>query len=179
MNYKQKTLSWINKKCTLNQDKSKGLGIYAKSTINKNELVSIIGGYILNANEESKLSMDVKDYSLQISNEFVIGPQKSIDIEYSCFFNHSCEPNIGVKGQIFLMAMKKIKKGEELTFDYAMTIAKMKGAKKYKMDCLCGSKNCRKIITEDDWKNPVLQKKYKGYFQWYIQEKIDKLKKSK
>ena len=93
------------------------------------------------------------------------------------FFNHSCEPNAGIKGQIFLTAMRDIKAGEEVTFDYAMTLARTKHAKPYRMNCLCGKALCRKIITDNDWKIPVLQKKYKGFFQYFIQEKISIQKK--
>lgn len=41
------------------------------------------------------------------------------------------------------------------------------------MDCKCGSQICRKQITEDDWKLPLLRHKYKGFFSQYIREKID------
>jgi len=37
------------------------------------------------------------------------------------FSNHSCEPNIGVQGQIVYVAMRDIAPGEELTHDWAMT----------------------------------------------------------
>ena len=35
--------------------------------------------------------------------------------------NHSCEPNLGLQGQIAFVAMRDIAADEELTFDYAMT----------------------------------------------------------
>jgi SET domain-containing protein len=37
------------------------------------------------------------------------------------FSNHSCEPNIGVQGQIVFVAMRDIAAGEELTHDWATT----------------------------------------------------------
>ena len=33
--------------------------------------------------------------------------------------NHSCEPNCGLLGQMLLVAMRDIARGEELCFDYA------------------------------------------------------------
>ncbi|MBK9208591.1 MAG: SET domain-containing protein-lysine N-methyltransferase [Anaerolineales bacterium] len=36
-------------------------------------------------------------------------------------FNHSCNPNLGFFGQIGLVALRDIKTGEELMFDYAMS----------------------------------------------------------
>ncbi len=90
--------------------------------------------------------------------------------------NHSCSPNAGFKGQIVLVAMHDIKKGEQITFDYATVLSKPRGVdKEYEFKCNCGSVECRKSITWNDWKNPVLQKKYDGYFQWYLGEKIKEL----
>lgn len=97
---------------------------------------------------------------------------KKSQLENAVFFNHSCDPNSGFKGQMFLVAMRNIKKGEQVTFDYAMVLSKAKNVSFYKIKCFCGSKNCRGYVTEDDWKKPELQKKYDGYFQWYLQDKI-------
>lgn len=63
----------------------------------------------------------------------------------SRFANHSCDPNMYldfVNGHIYFMADRDIKKGEELTYDYA-----------YDYDpeaiciCRCGSVNCRGMIN--------------------------------
>ncbi len=81
--------------------------------------------------------------------------------------NHSCEPNSGLQGPIVFIAMRDIATGEELTFDYAMT-----DDEPYEMECCCGSKNCRGTITGFDWRKPELQRKYDGYFSWFIQRRI-------
>lgn len=90
------------------------------------------------------------------------------------FVNHSCDPNAGFNGQIFMVAMRDIKKDEEIVYDYAMLMHANKRSNSYfKMKCKCGSKMCRGFITENDWKISELQKRYDGYFQWYLQEKIN------
>ena len=72
--------------------------------------------------------------------------------------------------------MKDIEAGIEITYDYAMVMFRNEKSKHYfKMLCKCGSDNCRRIITEDDWKLPDLQKRYDGYFQPFIQDKIDQM----
>jgi hypothetical protein len=81
--------------------------------------------------------------------------------------NHSCEPNLGLQGQVVFVAMRGIAAGEELTIDYAMT-----DDEPYEMECQCGSGTCRKLITGTDWRKPELQKKYDGYFSWFIQRRI-------
>jgi hypothetical protein len=58
-----------------------------------------------------------------------------------------------------------------------MVLYRGKGVTPYKLACNCGAKNCRGIVTDNDWKLPDLQQRYDGYFQWYLQEKIDRLKK--
>lgn len=168
------TFSWMNPKLEVRDTGRTGRGVFAKENIRKNEVLSIHGGYIITRAEEDALSEKYSDQGTQISEEFVIS-SKDID-EDDGYFNHSCNPNAGYKGQIFLAAMRKIRGGEEVTLDYGMVLYQSKYAKRYKIECLCSSRNCRKIITDNDWKMPELQKRYDGYFQWYLQEKINKLK---
>lgn len=170
------SFSWMNPKLEVRNTGKYGKGVFTKENIKNNEMLAVFGGHVFTANEEEKLLGDLTDYSLQITDNLVIGPYFKEEIFESESFNHSCEPNAGFKGQIFLVAMKNIKKREQITFDYAMVLSKSKNTKFYKLKCLCGSKKCRGYITDNDWKNPKLQKKYKGYFQWYLQEKINKLK---
>ena len=106
----------------------------------------------------------------------MIGILDKSELEEADYFNHSCSPNAGFKGQIFLVSMRNIEAGEEITFDYAMVLHSSSNTDPYKMICKCGAPNCRKIITDDDWMIPELQESYDGYFQWYLQEKINKLK---
>ena len=82
--------------------------------------------------------------------------------------NHSCDPNLGIQGQIVFVALRDIEKDEELTFDYAMT-----DDENYEMECNCGSRQCRGTITGKDWMRKDLQNKYDGYFSWFTQRKID------
>jgi len=93
------------------------------------------------------------------------------------YVNHFCAPNAGFKGQIFMVAMRSILAGEEVTYDYAMVMhSNPESDTFFTMKCHCGQPNCRKIVTEDDWQIPELQHRYDGYFQWYLQEKINKIR---
>jgi hypothetical protein len=171
---KKREYSWINPKMVMKKKPLIDNGIFAKAEIKKDELLAVFGGYVMTLKEESRLPEKIRDYSHQISPEFVIGVIDDNRIQKVDYFNHSCNPNAGFKGQIFLVAMRKIKKGEEVTFDYAMVLSHAPGVELYKMKCLCGSTKCRGYVTEDDWKIPELQKKYRGYFQYFLQEMIDK-----
>jgi len=43
----------------------------------------------------------------------------------------------------------------------------------FRMECRCGRRNCRKMVTGNDWKEPGLQYRYRGFFSLYIQERIN------
>ena len=62
--------------------------------------------------------------------------------------NHSCNPNCEVmdyKKQLWVFAMKDIKKNEELTYDYGFSFDR--DYKQYV--CKCGSKNCVGYIVRE------------------------------
>jgi SET domain-containing protein len=170
---RKKSYSWMNPKLIVKDTKKYGKGVFAIKKIRKDELLSIFGGYVMSRSEEMKLPKKVNDNAVQISEGYVLGVKKVSELEDASYFNHSCNPNAGFKGQIFLVAMRNIRKGEQITFDYGMVLHEIKNLdKQYKLKCYCGSKKCRRFITFNDWKKPELQKKYFGYFQLYLQEKL-------
>jgi hypothetical protein len=87
------------------------------------------------------------------------------------YFNHSCDPNIGPRGQIEFLALRDIAPGEELCSDYAMTVDTSNRAP-YVLNCNCGSHLCRGTVTGMDWRLPELQKRYGNRFSIFILEKI-------
>jgi len=64
--------------------------------------------------------------------------------------NHSCAPNCeaqNVEGEIWLVSLRKIRKGEEITFNYGYAVEHWKDH-----ICRCRSKNCvGHIVREEDW----------------------------
>ena len=64
--------------------------------------------------------------------------------------NHSCDPNCEtdiIKGKIWIIAIRDIKKGEELTYDYGFDWEDYEDH-----PCKCGAKNCvGYIVGEEDW----------------------------
>ena len=163
--------SWMNPNLEVRDTNTHGMGVYANAPINKDDVLAIFGGHVMTIAEESLLPERIRDLAHQISDNFVIGINDINDLGPSDFFNHSCQPNAGFDGQIFLVAMNQISANEEITFDYAMTIG---GSEAYTLECSCGSKICRGTITNSDWKNSELQKKYAGYFQWYLAKLISR-----
>lgn len=161
--------SYLSPKTRIKRSVIEGCGLFAVRPIKKNEIVGIKDGHIISWETLKKIKHIIGDSYFQIDDNFVIGPLKKNEIgNIMMFLNHSCNPNVGIRGEITFVAMRDIKTGEELTIDYAMTDNDY-----YKIKCHCGQKNCREVITGKDWQNKILQKMYKGYFSRYIQDKIE------
>lgn len=172
----RRTYSWMHPNVEVKNLSLSGKGIFANKKILKDDIISVFGGYVITRQEELLLPEEFNDEGVQIGENFIMGIKDASELEDASYINHSCNPNAGYKGQIFLVAMRDIMPDEEITFDYAMCLFHMEGEEKYSFECACNSNDCRKIITDDDWKSPILQKKYDGYFQWYLQDKIQKIK---
>ena len=85
---------------------------------------------------------------------YLFGINKKYDLDGNFSFNtarlinHSCEPNCEVFGEglkVWIFAMKNIKKGEELSYDYGFSFDQ--DYKNY--PCNCGSKNCAGYIIRE------------------------------
>lgn len=73
-----------------------------------------------------------------------------VDGNDSRFINHSCGPNceaVDEKGRIFIEAIKRIREGEELTYDYSYERDKTTTEEDEKLYlCRCGTAKCRGTI---------------------------------
>ena len=162
--------SFRSVKAEVKSSETAGRGLFAKEAIRKSEVVSVRGGHILTRQMENEIMHKPDGYwGYPIADEFVLAPLNTQEVEdVMMFLNHSCEPNVGILGQIVFVAMRNIAIGEELTIDYAMF-----GADEEPIRCNCRSSICRGLITGSDWKIKNLQESYRGYFSSYIQQKID------
>ncbi len=164
--------SYLSPKTKVKSSLIHGYGLFAKHPIRKGAVVAIKGGYVFDRKTLDKIESRIGPSYIQVEDDFYIGPLRKNDIKgVMIYSNHSCNPNIGVRGQITFVAIRNIKAGEELTHDWAMT-----DNEQYRMKCNCGEKNCRGVITGKDWQRKNLQKKYNGYFSVYIAWKIGKQK---
>jgi uncharacterized protein len=82
---------------------------------------------------------------------FHIDEKRVIDAKFggnsSRWINHSCEPNCEAdeqEGRVFIKALRNIKAGEELFYDYGLIIDEPYTPKlKAEYPCWCGHKVCR------------------------------------
>lgn len=163
--------TWINPKIEIRNSKLGGKGMFAIEDIKKGEKVVIWGGkwgkdYVdkqgaQKARAEGKHIMQWDDdlFDVEIPGD-----------SPGYFINHSCDPNIWMTDAFTLVARRNIKRGNEITTDYALMEADEEFVMKWK--CRCGLPNCRKTITGKDWRLKKLQEAYKGHFSPLLNKRI-------
>jgi hypothetical protein len=165
-------LSYFSAKVEKRSSSIDGRGLFAREKIERGEIVVIKGGYIFTREQRNQIGKSLGPSETQITEALFIGPTTIDEREGGMMhLNHSCEPNVGLQGQIVYVAMRDITAGEELTTDYAMS----DDDDSYEMKCCCGAESCRGVITGHDWKQKEIRNKYDGYFSWFLQRRIDQL----
>jgi hypothetical protein len=146
-----------------------GRGLFAVEPLRRGELVAVKGGHVFDRVTLRRVEAALGPSEIQIDDDLFIGPLRPEEREGSMIFsNHSCDPNLGIRGQIAFIALRDVLPGEELTHDWAMT-----DDDDYEMSCRCGSPRCRGVITGRDWRRRELQRRYRGYMSAYLQARID------
>jgi hypothetical protein len=100
--------------------------------------------------------------------------------EFSRAFNHSCDPNAGIRKTSELIAIEDILKGEEITYDFSSTVGPNVPSSVWEMQCHCGSEKCRKVLGNVLSLPKVQLEKYRraGALQDYIIEELRSIEKS-
>jgi SET domain-containing protein len=95
---------------------SAGLGLFTFSPIKKGACVIEYVGPVISAEEELTSN---SLYLFEITKKITIDGRARTNL--ARYINHSCRPNCEVeiyKRRVYVMAIKNIKPGEELTYDY-------------------------------------------------------------
>jgi len=162
-------LSYRSPKTEVRESKIHGRGLFATTQIAKDEIVAVKGGHIVGRTAlRGEIRPRLGPVEIQIDEGLFIAPVTEEEREGSMLYsNHSCNPNLGMRGEITFVAMRHIRAGEELTHDWATT-----DNNDYSVECTCGAPNCRKIVTGKDWQRADLQTRYASYFSAYLADKI-------
>lgn len=134
-----------------------GKAVLANKNFKIGEEIIEFRGQPMKREELPKLVTLEDDRYIQVGKNKYLGPSGG----YDDFFNHSCNPNSGIKivgKKVTLIAIKDIKKNEEITWDYSTTMDE----DDWEMDCSCKSKNCRKKITDFKYLPKPIQQKYRA-----------------
>lgn len=138
----------IHKNIKVKQTEKTGKGLFAEGNIKKGEVVLVFEGIPVKSSELPK-DIDLGDLFPTGTDSYLIVHDPELLI------NHSCNPNTGFKNDYTLVALRDIKSGEQITFDYSTV-----GTDGWEMDCLCGQKNCRGRIKDFRFLTNELKKKY-------------------
>lgn len=130
-----------------------GRGLFCKRNIESGEMVIEYAGAVIRAvltdkREKYYDSKGIGCYMFRIDDFDVV--DATMQGNAARFINHSCEPNcysrvINVDGRkhIVIFALRKIYRGEELTYDYKFPIEDEDN----KLHCNCGARRCRRFLN--------------------------------
>ncbi|XP_030596227.1 histone-lysine N-methyltransferase 2B isoform X2 [Archocentrus centrarchus] len=130
-----------------------GRGLFCKRNIEAGEMVieyagTVIRSVLTDKREKYYDSKGIGCYMFRIDDFDVV--DATMQGNEARFINHSCEPNcysrvINVDGRkhIVIFALRKIYRGEELTYDYKFPIEDESN----KLLCNCGARRCRRYLN--------------------------------
>lgn len=153
----------INEHLVIKNSKIHGKGIYARKNIPKNKKLIQYVGNIVNkkqgdiiADKQSKRAEKNKNkgavYVFELNDKYDL--DGDIKNNHARYINHSCSPNCRVyirNNKIWIISKKRIKKTQELTYDYGYDIEEFE-----KHPCRCNSKNCIGFIVGESNRKRLL-----------------------
>jgi len=133
-----------------------GNGMFATAPIAKGEKLIQYKGRLRSHDEVDRAYGDEDDnghtFLFTLNEDWVI--DANLDANSARWINHSCNPNCEAvfyeddsgdkkKDKVWIQSMRAIKPGEELSYNYGITLAERHTPKMKKLwACRCGSKNC-------------------------------------
>jgi len=165
------------KKFIIKKAGKRGKGLFAKTNIKKGEIV--VRKNLTKFKSYSRKEID-KNSKLQSDHcDYVGRGRYVIDTSPVSFINHSCNPNCYFAYKTIsvgaVVALRDIRKGEEITVDYGVNAMDQFDKNEFVLNCHCGSKDCRKRISMDFFKQPIkIQKKYYKYLPPSIKRRYRK-----
>ncbi|HVY06109.1 MAG TPA: SET domain-containing protein-lysine N-methyltransferase [Burkholderiales bacterium] len=133
-----------------------GKGVFARALIRRGTRIIEYRG--MRSTIEAELKKDVLDpenphhtFLFELSDGSAI--EAGIRGNSARWINHGCRPNceaIEEDGRVFIHAKRTIQPGEELTYDYQLTVPGRVSARTKKLyACACGAKTCRGTMLVD------------------------------
>jgi uncharacterized protein len=135
------------------RSKIQGRGVFATRNIRKGTRLVEYRGEVISEDEADIRYPFEEDerhhtflFRLESGGVIDAGPRGSI----AKYINHSCDPNceaVEEDGRIWIDAIRDIRKGEELVYDYNYILDEPHTpANKKLYPCYCGARHCRRTI---------------------------------
>jgi SET domain-containing protein len=134
-----------------------GRGVFAREKIRKGTVIMEYKGKRTSFRKAARRPDSDPDDSAH-TFLFELGDGRVIDAgvrgNAARWVNHSCDPNCvpfeDEDGRVFIEARRKIRRGEELAYDYKLVIEGRLGKKeRAEYACRCGSAKCRGSMLDD------------------------------
>lgn len=141
-----------------------GQGIHADRDIEKGEILVVDQGVEVDGTKIKEIveQLNYKNFLCIDWDRYLLdGP-----VNGGAYINHSCSPKAGLANERTIVAIENISKGEEIFLDYA-TFVSTKG---WNMNCICGSGNCRKVISGEDYNIMEVQDNMGKWFSPYLKK---------
>ena len=145
---------------------NKGKALLVNKNIKKNEIVLPLKFDLIKKRSEASGT------SIQIGNDKFLDSKVKKHRYIADYINHSCNPNIKIDFKsLNFVALKAIKKGEEITWNYLTTEYDLI-RDDLDFDCYCGSKNCLKKIRGFKFLNKFQMMKLKPFLSPFLRHKV-------
>lgn len=148
----------LNNKIEARMSKIHGIGVFAIKDIKKGERIIEYKGELID--KEISEERSEKGHDGQRGEIYIFTLNDEVDIDGavggngSQFINHSCNPNaeavIEDETAIFIEAIKDIKEGEEISYDYGYDVDDY-----LNHECKCGATNCFGFILGEEHRSKV------------------------
>lgn len=162
--------SLLSPKCSVGRSPISGSGVFAAGLFEPGELVAVWGGKVYTADECARLGevfSHCRTHPVSLCEGYYLGSENLFEFDDAELFNHSCNPNVGVRGHVLVVARRSIAPGEELTFDYE-TIEDAP----VEFECRCGSPQCRRRLHGQMWRDAEFRRRNAGFLSWYLEDLI-------
>lgn len=139
-----------------------GNGVFAAKDLKRGEIAFILKGRECHIIQKTAKQANENQNMVGIGKDLWIDPRVP-----ASHINHSCRPNVGMRGRLLFVAMKSIRKGEELCFDYAISEEETRWKLDY--ECACQAPQCRKIIRSIQSLPERIYRRYLPFIPHYFQ----------
>ena len=122
-----------------------GKAVFAAASFAEGDTLMEFTGRRFRVDQIPSLMRGSEDRFVQVTPDHYMGPSGQLDD----LVNHSCAPNAGLRFTeqgVFLVAVRAIQPGEEVTWDYSTTLKESN----WHMICQCRTPQCRRVIGNFD-----------------------------
>lgn len=167
------------KKLEIRKSGISGRGVFAGEAIKKGQRIHVMRGKRMTLRQMFRA---VDSGTENSADPLLIDDDLYLDLdELSRSFNHCCDPNAYIQGRGELIAIRDIRVGDEITYDYSTTMVdgeriKALGHPVWSCRCKCGARNCVGRIDQFE-RLPARRRAYylkQGYVPAFVLKRFAK-----